>query len=52
MILNKRTQKYFPISHPSSAFVRSTANEFIIIAFCYERAGLVAMCMRLDLIWM
>ena len=25
-----------------SCIVGSTANEFIIIAFCYERAGLVA----------
>ena len=27
---------------PRSCIVGSTANEFIIIVFCYERAGLVA----------
>ena len=29
-----------------SCIVGSTANEFIIIAFCYERAGLVAVHKR------
>ena len=42
MIIKQENTKSLTRFEPRSCIVGSTANEFIIIAFCYERAGLVA----------
>ena len=41
-IIKQENTKSLTRFEPRSCIVGSTANEFIIIAFCFERAGLVA----------
>ena len=45
-IIKQENTKSLTRFEPRSCIVGSTANEFIIIAFCYERAGLVAVSGR------
>ena len=45
MIIKQENTKSLTRFEPRSCIVGSTANEFIIIAFCYESAGLVAVDM-------